>query len=50
MSKETLILHTFLILLLLMALATTVGVLTEVPVMLSLAKVANSTEGWFKNG
>lgn len=31
------------------ALATTVGVLTEVPVMLFLVKVANSTKGWFKN-
>ena len=31
------------------ALATTVGVLTEVPVMLALVKVANSTKGWFKN-
>ena len=30
------------------ALATTVGVLTEVPVMLFLVKVANSTKGWFK--
>lgn len=30
------------------ALATTVGVLTEVPVMLALVKVANSTRGWFK--
>ena len=29
------------------ALATTVGVLTEVPVMLFLVKVANSTKGWF---
>ena len=32
------------------ALATTVGVLTEVPVMLFLVKVANKTKGWFKNG
>lgn len=32
------------------ALSTTVGVLTEVPVMLFLVKVANSTKGWFKNG
>ena len=32
------------------ALATTVGVLTEAPVMLFLVKVANSTKGWFKNG
>lgn len=31
------------------ALATTVGVLTEVPVMLFLVKVANNTKGWFKN-
>ena len=31
------------------ALATTDGVLTEVPVMLFLVKVANSTKGWFKN-
>ena len=31
------------------ALATMVGVLTEVPVMLFLVKVANSTKGWFKN-
>lgn len=30
------------------ALATTVGVLTEVPVMLALVKVANSTKGWFQ--
>ena len=29
------------------ALATTVGVLTEVPVMLTLAKIANKTPGWF---
>lgn len=31
------------------ALATTVGVLTEVPVMLLLVKAANNTRGWFKN-
>lgn len=31
------------------ALATTVGVLTEVPVMLMLVKVANSTKWWFQN-
>lgn len=31
------------------ALATTVGVLTEVPVMLFLVRVANRTKGWFKN-
>ncbi len=30
------------------ALATTVGVLTEVPVMLALVKVANSTKGWYR--
>ena len=30
------------------ALATTVGVLTEVPVMLALVKVSNSTKGWFE--
>ena len=29
------------------ALATTVGVLTEVPVMLTLVKIANKTPGWF---
>lgn len=29
------------------ALATTVGVLTEVPVMLFLVKIANKTRGWF---
>lgn len=32
------------------ALATTVGVLTEVPVMLFLVKIANNTKGWFLNG
>jgi ACR3 family arsenite transporter len=31
------------------ALATTVGVLTEVPVMLLLVKIANVTKDWFKN-
>ena len=31
------------------ALATTVGVLTEVPVMLILVKIARSTKGWFKS-
>ena len=31
-------------------LATTVGVLTEVPVMLFLVKIANGTKGRFKNG
>ena len=30
------------------ALATTVGVLTEVPVMLLLVKIANRTKDWFK--
>jgi ACR3 family arsenite transporter len=30
------------------ALATTVGVLTEVPVMLTLVKIANKTKGWFE--
>ena len=32
------------------ALATTVGVLTEVPVMLTLVKIANKTKGWFSDG
>ncbi len=31
------------------ALATIVGVLVEVPVMLILVKIANHTKGWFKN-
>jgi ACR3 family arsenite transporter len=31
------------------ALATTVGVLTEVPVMLTLVKIANNTKGWFSH-
>lgn len=31
------------------ALATIVGVLTEVPVMLILVKIANNTKGWFRN-
>lgn len=31
------------------ALATIVGVLTEVPVMLMLVKIANKTKGWFPN-
>ncbi|MGM9536190.1 MAG: ACR3 family arsenite efflux transporter [Intestinibacter sp.] len=31
------------------ALATTVGVLTEVPVMLTLVKIANKTASWFPN-
>jgi len=29
------------------ALATVVGVLTEVPIMLMLVKIANSTRHWF---
>ena len=29
------------------ALATVVGALTEVPVMLLLVKIANKTKGWF---
>lgn len=32
------------------ALATAVGVLTEVPVMLTLVKIANRTKGWFTYG
>ena len=31
------------------ALATTVGVLTEVPIMRALVKIANATRGWFRN-
>ena len=31
------------------ALATTVGVLTEVPVMLTLVEIANHTKGWFSH-
>lgn len=31
------------------ALATVVGVLTEVPIMLTLVKIANNTKKWFKN-
>ncbi len=31
------------------ALTTIVGVLVEVPVMLTLVKIANNTKGWFKN-
>lgn len=30
------------------ALATIVGVLEEVPIMLSLVKIANRTQGWFE--
>ena len=29
------------------ALATVVGVLTEVPIMLTLVRIANNTKGWF---
>ena len=32
------------------ALATVVGVLVEVPVMLSVVKIANSTRGWYERG
>jgi ACR3 family arsenite transporter len=32
------------------ALTTIVGVLVEVPVMLTLVKIANNTKSWFKNG
>ena len=32
------------------ALATIVGVLVEVPVMLTLVKIANNTRGWFERG
>ena len=32
------------------ALATTVGVLTEVPVMLFLVRIAKRTQGWFPGG
>ena len=32
------------------ALATSVGVLTEVPVMLCLVRIANKTQGWFPAG
>lgn len=31
------------------ALATTVGVLTEVPIMLILVKIANNSKHWFNN-
>jgi len=31
------------------SLATTVGVLTEVPVMLILVRIANGTKGWFRH-
>ena len=32
------------------ALATVVGVLVEVPVMLSVVRIVNSTRGWYENG
>ena len=32
------------------ALATVVGVLIEVPVMLSVVKIVNSTRGWYESG
>jgi ACR3 family arsenite transporter len=32
------------------ALATVVGVLIEVPVMLSVVKIVNSTRGWYEEG
>ena len=32
------------------ALATVVGVLVEVPVMLSVVRIVNSTKGWYKSG
>ncbi|HMM70423.1 MAG TPA: arsenical-resistance protein, partial [Gudongella oleilytica] len=32
------------------AVATVVGVLVEVPVMLILVKIANNTRHWFDNG
>ncbi len=32
------------------ALATVVGVLIEVPVMLSLVKIVNGSKGWYENG
>ena len=32
------------------ALATVVGVLIEVPVMLSVVKIVNSTRGWYEAG
>ncbi len=32
------------------ALATIVGVLTEVPIMLILVRIANNTKGWFRDG
>jgi ACR3 family arsenite transporter len=32
------------------ALATVVGVLIEVPVMLSVVKIVNATKGWYERG
>ncbi len=32
------------------ALATVVGVLIEVPVMLSVVKIVNSSRGWYERG
>ena len=32
------------------ALATVVGVLIEVPVMLSVVKIVNNTKGWYESG
>ena len=32
------------------ALATVVGVLVEVPVMLSVVRIVNATKGWYENG
>ena len=32
------------------ALATVVGILIEVPVMLSVVKIVNSTKGWYSKG
>ena len=32
------------------ALATVVGVLVEVPVMLSVVKIVNATRGWYERG
>ena len=33
-----------------MALATTVGVLIEVPVMLTLVRIVNNTKDWYNSG
>ncbi len=32
------------------ALATVVGVLIEVPLMLSVVRIVNATRGWYENG